>query len=212
MHSLSRLSKIVLLLLSIHGCVLGQLFADSLTLTDQQGREITAEILDYNGEKITIRREDGAEFQLPLASLSAESKKAVNTWLEKSGLPIFTPQDIVRYPFEISVRETSKKYNDTSASIRIKSARGTKPTFEQGGEYLIIGEFYCPDYDEEFLFFGVENGNDADSNGYSRFHRPKEKETKFKAGLRIKGPGKALLGVFSDQKPKWRTVLYLEAR
>lgn len=181
-------------------------------MTDTQGRELEAEIIDYADGVLEIRRTDGQSFKFPMDKLSADSNELVFKWMKDQKFPVFLPEDIEKYPFEIKFSKTEKEYAESDAKMVILGTRGTKPQFEEGGEYLMIGEFDCPNFEEEYLFFGVENGNDQDSGGYSRFHRPKEEVTKFKTGLRIKGPGSALLGVFSDQKPKWRVVYYFDTK
>lgn len=185
--------------------------AEYQALSDADGRELEAKIVDSDGTTVSIVRKDGMRFELPIANLSTDSQKMIEAWLVSNGKVVFTAKEIEDFPYEVSFREVKKNYADSKSKIRIEKVRGTKPNFEKGGDYLMIGSLDSPRYEEEYLFFGVENGNDSDIRGYSRWHRPEQRDTKFKVGLHIKGAGRALVGTFSDAtSSKWRHTLFLE--
>lgn len=74
--------------------------ADQLkTWTDLQGREIRATIHSVDGDAITIVREDGVRFTVPLATFSDEDREYVQQWL------IRNPQDLglVQWPKRVQV-------------------------------------------------------------------------------------------------------------
>jgi hypothetical protein len=51
-----------------------------VTLTNQNGIAVRAMILDRQGDGLTIKREDGAEFVIKISSLSEESQKIASSW------------------------------------------------------------------------------------------------------------------------------------
>lgn len=57
--------------------------AETRTLTDKQGRSLKAELISSDGDNVTIKREDGQTFTLPLASLSADDRTFIQDWAKK---------------------------------------------------------------------------------------------------------------------------------
>jgi len=51
--------------------------------SDQQGREIEAELLRVDGQKVIAAFKDGREFEMPVASLIDEDREMVEAWIEK---------------------------------------------------------------------------------------------------------------------------------
>ncbi len=54
--------------------------AQGMVLTDLLGRSITAEPLSLDGDKLTIRRDDGRVFELSLANLIDEDQARIRAW------------------------------------------------------------------------------------------------------------------------------------
>ena len=79
-----RLAKIALI-----GMALGLvglptvLQAETRTLTDKQGRSIKAVVVSVDGDKVTIKREDGQTFSLSLATLSDDDRQFLKEWAQK---------------------------------------------------------------------------------------------------------------------------------
>jgi hypothetical protein len=64
-------------------CVSSRLPAEPFTLTDKQGRSITADVLSLNGGQVKIKRSDGQIFELPLSSLADADQATLRTWAQK---------------------------------------------------------------------------------------------------------------------------------
>jgi hypothetical protein len=54
------------------------------TLTDQLGRTIKVEIIAVTTDTVTIKREDGQKFDMPLANLSDDDQAALRAWTKKN--------------------------------------------------------------------------------------------------------------------------------
>jgi hypothetical protein len=58
----------------------GQLSAEVFTLTDKQSRSIKADVLSVDGNKASIKRDDGQVFTLDLGLLVADDQKKLKEW------------------------------------------------------------------------------------------------------------------------------------
>lgn len=90
--SASRLART-----AFFACVLSffsaiSLRAEPLTLTDNQGRVITAEPLSLEGDQLKIRRADGREFSLDIATLAEADQAKVREWAAAQPLPEAKPE------------------------------------------------------------------------------------------------------------------------
>jgi hypothetical protein len=54
------------------------------TLTDQLGRTIKADVIAVSADTVTVKREDGREFELPLAHLSDDDQAWLRDWAKKN--------------------------------------------------------------------------------------------------------------------------------
>ena len=82
--SLVRFAKFVLAGLALGLLVSStSLQAEPRTLTDKQGRSIKAEIVSVDGDKVTIKREDGQTFSLSLETLSDDDRQFLKEWAKK---------------------------------------------------------------------------------------------------------------------------------
>lgn len=59
------------------------LHAEMQTLTDTQGRTLHADVISVNGDQVTIKRDDGQTFTLPLSELSASDQTSLKDWASK---------------------------------------------------------------------------------------------------------------------------------
>jgi hypothetical protein len=67
---------------------------DFVTLTNQSGVEVRAMILDRHDDVLRIKREDGAEFNLGLSSLSEASQKIATKWKAPTfSVQVYPPLD-----------------------------------------------------------------------------------------------------------------------
>lgn len=78
---------------------LTMLAGEFVSLTNQAGVTVRAMILDRHDDTLRIKREDGAEFNLGLSSLSEESKKTATKWKA----PVFSVQ--VYPPLDASTKD-----------------------------------------------------------------------------------------------------------
>lgn len=62
--------------------------AEEFTLTDNQGRTITADVLTVEGDKVDIKRSDGQTFTISLGTLSAKDQKALKAWAAANPPPV----------------------------------------------------------------------------------------------------------------------------
>jgi len=125
--------------------------AESFTLTDKQGRSITADVLSVNGDKVKIKRDDGQTFELALATLSEADQKKLKKWAEVEATRI--PADALKIELSRGVFDTKKTedmatyttkelwgYNITVANqsgkplgeLKIKYVLFVKPDLEPG--------------------------------------------------------------------------------
>ena len=56
------------------------------TITDAQGREIQVELVSLRGDQLTVKRDDGKEFTIPLSGLHMASQRMVRRWAEAESL------------------------------------------------------------------------------------------------------------------------------
>lgn len=68
------------LLVALLAAVSSALFAETFTLTDKQGRSITADVTSVEDDKAQIKRDDGQRFELPLSTLTDEDQKKLRDW------------------------------------------------------------------------------------------------------------------------------------
>ena len=88
----------------------GHLSAEVHTLTDKQGRVITAEVLSVDNGQVKIKREDGQVFSLPLDSLSqADQAKVVAAEADKPLAADAIQVDLSRAKFSTSSKDVDVK-------------------------------------------------------------------------------------------------------
>jgi len=93
------------------------LSAEVRTLTDTQGRKIEADVLSVENDTVKIKRSDGQEFDLPLANLIPEDRKALKAWAAKNP-PKLPP---VRFDVNLSRVRISVEKDESSGGGSIIS-------------------------------------------------------------------------------------------
>jgi len=58
-------------------------FSASFTLTDTQGRSITADVISIDGNQVKIKRNDGQSFELAINSLIEDDQKKLRDWQKR---------------------------------------------------------------------------------------------------------------------------------
>lgn len=87
--------------------------AESLTLTDKQGRSIKADVISVTAGQVKIRRDDGQTFDLPLSSLADADQKKLKAWAAKEAAKPLPPGalqvELNRGIFKTEKRDTDIK-------------------------------------------------------------------------------------------------------
>ncbi|CAN5906458.1 hypothetical protein BH11VER1_BH11VER1_07650 [soil metagenome] len=84
--------------------------AYAYTFTDMQGRQIQAEVLRVSGVSVTIKREDGKTFALPLTSLVKADQNYLQSWKPTSGNSFSVPIRMTGSDFEKLVTPFLKQH------------------------------------------------------------------------------------------------------
>jgi hypothetical protein len=124
----------VALALAPFACPLG---AEMLTLTDQQGRSIKADVISVENEKVKIKREDGLTFELPLANLADEDQRNLKTWAAKEAAKPL-PAGALVVELSRGVFGTSKKDSDVTLTTGEIITNGRTITEEKWGYSVTI--------------------------------------------------------------------------
>lgn len=135
---------------------LASLRAEVQTITDQQGRSIRANVLSVENGKVKIRRDDGQTFELPLSSLSEETRKSLEAWAAKAAAEI--PPGALTVELSRGIFESEKNESISTVTTEEKwgysvtvSNRSSKPINNLKFTYVL---FVKPD---------LEPGKDASS-------------------------------------------------
>ena len=114
-------------------------FAESQTLTDQQGRTIKADVISVQNEKVTIKRDDGQTFDIPLATLSDADQSRLKAWAAKEGSqPPPLPAGSVVIELSRGVFSTEKKDSDVKLTTGEIVKNGRTTTEEKCGYSVTI--------------------------------------------------------------------------
>jgi hypothetical protein len=71
-----------LIALTLLALISSPLSAETLTLTDKQGRSISADVISVENEIAKIKRTDGQTFDLPLANLVDADQEKLRAWVK----------------------------------------------------------------------------------------------------------------------------------
>ncbi|MCC5789185.1 MAG: hypothetical protein JJT75_06095 [Opitutales bacterium] len=80
------------------------------TFTNQEGQQIRAEIMQVNNDQVTIRREDGARFQVPVSLFVEKDQTHIQNWQFRN-----TMGDSLRSPFDIELDTMQIRRSETQA-------------------------------------------------------------------------------------------------
>ena len=119
---MNYLKKTALLMaLNVGLTAASRLAAEPLTLTDTQGRALTAEVLSVEKTKVTIKRADGQVFSLPLDNLIAADQTKLAALAEKlataeAAKPLAA--DAIKIELNRGNFKTTKKTEDVITTIQ----------------------------------------------------------------------------------------------
>lgn len=113
--------------------------AEMLTLTDKQGRTIQADVLSVENDQIRIKRSDGAEFSLPLSTLSENDQKTLRAWAAKEAAkPQTLPPGALVVELSRGVFATEKRNSDVTLTNGTIVKNGRTTTEEKCGYNVTI--------------------------------------------------------------------------
>jgi len=119
------------------------------------------------------------------------------------------------FKYEISVAPEIQSFSpDQQVKMEISKIKGTLPTFQPGGEYLLTGKIESENPTDLTVYFGnssLETNSVSEVEGYSQYHHPKEKASSFTVALKMEKEGKIHLSVYSqsrDQEEKKNNCVY----
>ncbi len=116
---------------------MGPLIAEVMTLSDSDGRSITADVIELDSDVVKIKREDGVFFDLPLNRLNKDDQKKIVDWAAKeaareAALPL--PANT----FDIIVSRTKFESNKTSRKVQyLVTYNNGSTTTEYQTEYSV---------------------------------------------------------------------------
>ena len=126
-----------LIVLAVLALVTPPLIAETLTLTDKQGRSITADVISVENDKAKIRRSDGQTFDLPLANLADEDQKKLRVWSAKETTKPL-PAGSVQLELSRGIFQTSKKDSDVTLTTGEIVENGRTTTEEKWGYSVTV--------------------------------------------------------------------------
>jgi hypothetical protein len=94
--------------------------AEIVSLKDQSGRELRAELLSLKKDQLEVKREDGLNFTLSLKALSGESRSLVQDWALNN-----VPKDSIKIHF----RDKSERKYDKDSNSRKNEIDVIRATF-----------------------------------------------------------------------------------
>lgn len=83
------------------------LHAEMRTWTDTQGRSLKAEVVSVDGDRVSIRREDGQTFTLSIETLSDDDRQFLKSWSAKQAAVI--PDGTIQLQISRGKFDTKKK-------------------------------------------------------------------------------------------------------
>ena len=141
-----------------------------MTITDQQGRSIKADVISVGGDKVKIRRDDGQTFEIALSTLSAESQKDLQSWAAKEAKSL--PPGSLVVELSRGVFDTSKKDSDVTLTTGDIVKNGRTTTEEKWGYSVTIQNKTSKPLDnlrtEYRLFATVDNVHVKEKQGLKK--------------------------------------------
>jgi hypothetical protein len=138
MHYLQKIA--FLLTLNIGLTAASRLAAETLTLTDKQGRALTAEVLSVDNGKVKIKRSDGQVFSLPVNSLVEDDQAKLAALAERlaateAAKPLAA--DAIKVELSRANFKTTKKNNDAKEQTTGKTVNDVVSTSEENWGYTL---------------------------------------------------------------------------
>lgn len=129
--------------------------AETFTLTDKQGRSLTADVLSLSGEQVKIKRDDGQVFTLPLATLSESDQKKLKAWAEANPEPL--DESDLPIQFSRGKFSTEKEDQHGGAVIAYKDLWGYNITITNKSQRALS------DVRAEYVLFVKQDAGPGDS-------------------------------------------------
>ena len=141
MNHIKNILVVLALTLSLTGAT--RLSAEKMTLTDKQGRAITADVLEIEkvSGKVKIKREDGQVFSLPIDSLATDDQKkllALSDVLAAVEAAKPLAADAIKIDLSRGNFKTTKKNEDVKLTTGETVKDGVTITMENWGYALTI--------------------------------------------------------------------------
>ncbi|MFA6288876.1 MAG: hypothetical protein WC661_15955 [Opitutaceae bacterium] len=137
--SFRRLARLVVFTGLFLGLGASGLHAEMRTFTDKQGRSLKAELVSVDGDKVTIKREDGQTFVLSLATLSDDDQKSLKDWAaQQAAKPQPLPPGSLVVELSRGVFDTNKKDSDVTLVNGNVVKNGRTTTEEKWGYSVTI--------------------------------------------------------------------------
>jgi hypothetical protein len=113
------------------------LFAETLTLTDKQGRSISADVISVENDQAKIRRSDGQTFDLALSALTEADQKKLRTWAAAEATKPL-PAGSVQLELSRGMFQTSKTDSDVTLTTGDIVKNGRTTTEEKWGYSVTV--------------------------------------------------------------------------
>lgn len=111
--------------------------AETFTLTDKQGRSLTADVLSVAGDQVKIKRDDGQIFTLSMATLSPPDQKKLKDWAaEEMSKPL--PPGSLQVELSRGIFKTDKQTTDVTVTDGRVIKNGRTTTEEKWGYAITI--------------------------------------------------------------------------
>lgn len=111
--------------------------AETFTLTDKQGRSLTAEVLSVSGDQVKIKRDDGQQFTLSMASLASDDQKKLRDWAKaEASKPL--PPGSLQVELSRGIFKTDKQTTDVTVTDGRVIKNGRTVTEEKWGYSITL--------------------------------------------------------------------------
>ena len=150
--------------LAFAGC-LSLARAEIQTITDKQGRSISADVISVDNETAKIKRDDGQTFDLPLANLAESDQRKLRAWA-KANPPKLGP-DALMLEFSRAKFSTEKESQSGGAVTAYKDQWGYSLTLSNRTKKELV------DVRAEYILFVKQDNTSNYRETGSKFRRAK---------------------------------------
>ena len=130
-------------------------FAEVQTLTDQQGRTIKADVISVQDGKVSVKRDDGRTFDIPLSNLSEADQKRLKAWAAAN--PPKLGSDAIVLQFSRGKFDSQKESMNEGAVTAYKDFWGYSLTLANKSKQELA------DVRAEYILFVKQDGGPASS-------------------------------------------------